>query len=256
MMQNLKYGSLDVTVGADSAAIGALAANDFAVTAAALLEVRPEIAVIMSTGNSQRDFYDALVARDDIDWSRITIMHVDEYLGVSPDLPESTTWRMRNGIVERVSPRAFHAINGEGGVEEEIARYSRLLEELPPSICVLGVGENGHVAFNDPPADFDTDELLIMVRLSEASKRQIVGEGRFAKPGDVVPGEALTLTVSALLRPDHVIVVVPDARKADAVKSALEGPVTPECPASILQSVQNARMYLDQESSALLEARR
>ena len=255
-MQNLTYGSLDVTIGNDSAAIGDLAANDFAATAAALLEDRAEISVIMSTGNSQRDFYEALVARDDIDWSRITVMHVDEYLGVSPDRPESTTWRMRSGIVDRVHPRAFHAIDGEGAPEEEIARYSRLLEELPPSICILGVGENGHVAFNDPPADFDTRELVIQVSLSDASKRQIVGEGRFANPGDVVPDDALTLTVFALLRPDHVIVIVPDARKAVAIQATLEGPIAPSCPASILRSVDGARMYLDQDSSALLEARR
>jgi len=255
IMQNLMYDSLAVTIGPDADTIGAAAADDFAASAASLLKERSEIAVIMATGNSQRGFRESIIGRDDIDWSRITILHLDEYVGVSGDRPESTSWRMQHDVVDHVRPKAFHAIDGTADPVEEMARYSRLLVELQPSICVLGVGENGHLAFNDPPADFETDELLIQAELSEASKKQIVGEGRFAAPGDVVPDQALTLTVPALLEPEHLIVIVPDSRKAAAVKATLEGPISPECPGSILRTVARARMYLDQDSSALLEAR-
>jgi glucosamine-6-phosphate deaminase len=160
---------------------------------------------------------------------------------------------MQENILQHVTPKAFHGVRGDHEpVEEELERYAGLLRELDPAICVMGIGENGHLAFNDPPADFETQDLIRVVDLDEACRSQQVGEGHFASL-DETPHQAMTLTVHALLRPNTVLVLTPEKRKAKAVKAAIEGPVTPLCPASILQTQPQAHLYLDQESSSLLD---
>jgi glucosamine-6-phosphate deaminase len=160
---------------------------------------------------------------------------------------------MRDNLVSSVHPKAFHGVRGDHEpVDKELERYSELLRTLDPVICVMGIGENGHLAFNDPPADFETRELIHPVVLDEVARKQQVGEGHFPSLEET-PERALSLTVHALLRPRTVLVVSPDARKAPAVARALTGPVTPDCPASILQTTPYARLFLDAESSALLE---
>jgi glucosamine-6-phosphate deaminase len=254
-MRNLRYGQLEVFIAESNKALGEAGADDFAATVATALETRDEIAVILATGNSQLSFMDALCERTDIDWPRITILHMDEYLGMAEDHPESFSRYMREKLVSRVNPKAFYGVLGDHEpVEEELARYGKLLRDLDPAICVMGIGENGHLAFNDPPADFDTREMIHVVQLDEPCRTQQVGEGHFATIEDV-PTHALSLTVYALMRPESVIVLTPEARKAQAVKRALEGPVTPDCPASLLQTAANARLYLDLDSSALLDPR-
>jgi glucosamine-6-phosphate deaminase len=133
-----------------------------------------------------------------------------------------------------------------------MSHYSSLLEAHKPIACVLGIGENGHLAFNDPPADFNTDKIIHVVRLAESARRQQVGEGHFASV-DQVPRQAISLTIPALLKPPHVLAVVPEARKAPAVKAALEGPLTSDCPASILRTMPQVKLYLDLDSAALLQ---
>lgn len=254
-MQDLKYGQLIVFITESNSALGGAGAADFAATVAAALETRDEVAVILATGNSQLSFMDALCDRTDIEWPRITILHMDQYLGMAEDHPESFSRYMREKLVTRVKPKAFYGVRGDHEpVEEEIARYGQLVRDLDPVICVMGIGENGHLAFNDPPADFDTREMIHIVELDEACRAQQVGEGHFATVEDV-PTSALTLTVHALMRPASVIVLTPEARKAQVVKRALEGPVTSDCPASLLQTAPNARLYLDADSSALLDRR-
>ncbi len=255
-MDHLKYGELEVSIVPTNEALGLTAAKDFADVVSAELAARDEIAVILATGNSQLSFIGAVVGRDDIEWSRISVLHMDEYIGMHQDHPASFRRWMREHLVERVPLKAFYGVQGDHvPVGEEIARYSSLLRELDPSVCVMGIGENGHLAFNDPPADFDTEELSHVVKLAETARAQQVGEGHFASL-DETPTHAISLTVHALLRPSHVMVLTPEARKAIAVKAALEGPVTPECPASILQTQAQAHLYLDDESSALLGRRR
>jgi glucosamine-6-phosphate deaminase len=253
-MKTTKYGQAQVSIGADAEEIGRAAGEDFAAAANALLATREEIAVIFATGNSQATFHDAIAARTDIDWSRISLLHLDEYVGVPDSIPESTAWRMRTAVADRVHPRAFYGFHGDNDPEAEALRYAELVERLAPAICVMGIGENGHMAFNDPGSDFETDLLVEIVTLSEGSKRQILGEGRFTDI-DEVPKTAVTLTIPALIAPEHVIVVVPDARKAEAVKAALEGPISQDCPGSILQEVPQARIYLDAASAHLLAPR-
>lgn len=252
-MKELTYGALRVYIAPTNAELGVRAAEDFATAVRAALETREEIAVILATGNSQLSFVTALWERDDIDWSRIILLHMDEYIGMSADHPASFYRWMEEKLVQRVHPKVFYGIHGDVPVEEEIARYTDLIRTLKPSICVMGIGENGHLAFNDPPADFDTKELIKIVNLDdEACRTQQVNEGHFASLADV-PDRALTLTVHALLQPETVMVLTPETRKAKAVKEALEGPITEHCPGSILQTAPNARLYLDAESSALLK---
>jgi glucosamine-6-phosphate deaminase len=256
MMEHLKYGELEVSILPTNEALGLTAAQDFADAVAAELATRDEMAVILATGNSQLSFIHAVVVREDIDWSRISVLHMDEYIGMHEDHPASFRRWMRERLVERVPLKAFYGVQGDHvPVEEEVARYSSLVRELDPSVCVMGIGENGHLAFNDPPADFDTEELAHVVQLAETARTQQVGEGHFASLEET-PTRAISLTVHALLRPRHVMVLTPEARKAVAVKAALEGPVTPQCPASILQTQPQAHLYLDAESSALLGGRR
>ena len=155
-------------------------------------------------------------------------------------------------LVDAVAPLAFYGIQGDAlSPDAEIDRYTHLLALYPPCACVLGIGENGHLAFNDPPADFETTATIHRVTLDEKSRQQQVGEGHFAKIEDV-PQEALSLTVHELLKPAHVLAVVPEKRKARAVLAALEGPVMPECPASILRTRAKVTMYLDEESGMLI----
>lgn len=252
-MKELKYGELAVTVLDSNAELGIRAAQDFAAATKVALQNREEIAVILATGNSQLSFVNALYDRKDIDWSRIIVLHMDEYLKMDATHPASFYRWMDERIVAKLHPKEFFGIRGDVPAKEEIARYSALIERLKPSICVMGIGENGHVAFNDPPADFKTKELIKIVALDDIGCRtQQVNEGHFASLEDM-PEHALTLTVHALLQPQTVLVLTPESRKAKAVKDALEGPLTENCPASILKTAPNAHLYLDADSSALLE---
>lgn len=252
-MESLRYDQLEVTVSESNDDLGEAVAEAFARAAASALEEAPEIAVILATGNSQLSFAKAVRRRDDIEWSRITILHMDEYLGMSEDHPASFRRWMKENLVEHVSPKAFEGVRGDHEpVEEELERYSALIRDLPPAITVMGIGENGHLAFNDPPADFEAQETMKVVDMDDVSRRQQVGEGHFPSL-DETPRQALSLTIPALLRSPTVLVGVPEQRKATAVKNALKGPVSPACPASILRAQAHAHVFLDQESSSLLD---
>lgn len=252
-MTSTHYGDLEVSVLSTAASAGSAAAEAFAGAVNEALETRDEIAVILATGNSQLSFIEAATARDDIEWSRITVLHMDEYLGMSADHPASFRRWMRENVAEKVELKTFEGVLGDHEpVEEEIARYTRLLQDLEPVICVMGIGENGHLAFNDPPADFETSELVRLVEMDEVSRRQQVGEGHFPSL-DEAPTHALSLTIPALLRPETVIVNTPEARKAAIVKASLEGPITPDVPASILRRQSHAQLFLDADSAALLD---
>ena len=252
-MRALQYGKLNVSIASTVDEMNVAAASAFASAVRAALKEADEIAVILATGNSQLGFASEVRNRDDIDWPRITILHMDEYLGMSEEHPASFRRWMQENVLAHVDAKAFLGVQGDREpVELELERYAGLLRELNPAICVMGIGENGHLAFNDPPADFETRDLIRVVELDEACRNQQVGEGHFASL-DETPRSALSLTVHALLRPDTVLVLTPERRKARAVKAALEGPVTPSCPASILQTQSQAHLYLDQESSSLLE---
>lgn len=252
-MQTAHRQDLSVTVLDTNAELGVHAAQAFAAAVQAELAERDEIAVILATGNSQFSFTEALQHRSDIEWGRITVLHMDEYLGMDASHPASFRRWMRERIVEPLAPARFEGIQGDAeSVEGELQRYRRLIQELGPTICVMGIGENGHLAFNDPPADFSAPELIRVVEMDEASRRQQVGEGHFPSL-EQTPTHAMSLTIPALLAPRHVLVLAPEARKASAVRDALQGEITPQCPASILRTRPNAKLFLDQDSASLLD---
>jgi glucosamine-6-phosphate deaminase len=248
-------GHLVTRIYASAAALGEAAAADFADAVSAELETQAELAIIFASANSQLPFLRALRARDDIEWARLHVLHMDEYLGMPGDHPASFRRFLDEHLVRHVHPAGFHRLAGDAADPQvEVERYSALLKQFQPEICVLGIGENGHLAFNDPPADFETDELVHSVELDAACRRQQWQEGHFPNLADV-PSRALSLTVPALLRPRHIFGIVPETRKAAAVKAALEGPVSPNCPASILRTAFSARLYLDAGSASLLSRR-
>jgi glucosamine-6-phosphate deaminase len=212
-----------------------------------------QAAVIFATGNSQLSFFRALRQLEGISWNKVTIFHMDEYLGMKASHPASFRHYLHEKIVYFVHPEKFFGIEGDTlNIEAELARYEDLLQDYQPVACVLGIGENGHLAFNDPPADFQAQNDIQVVKLAQSARQQQVGEGHFASLQDV-PKQAITLTIPTLLRPRHVLAVVPESRKAHAVKAALEGPISPDYPASILRSQDHVTIYLDRESASLLD---
>jgi len=209
---------------------------------------------MFATGNSQLEFVDMLVsATASVPWSDTVVFHMDEYVGVGPDHPAGFQRWIRERITDRVHPRRAHYIDGWADPETECGRYARLLADHPLDICCLGIGENGHLAFNDPPvADFDDPLDMKIVELDRACRLQQVHEGHFPDL-DAVPALALTATIPALLRAGTVLAVVPEARKAEPVRVALTGPVSTACPASYLRTRDNVTLYLDPGSASLLE---
>jgi glucosamine-6-phosphate deaminase len=254
MPRQLKIGALAVSVHPSNQSLGEAAAHNVAATLRAEIARQGEAAIILATGNSQLSFMRHLRQLPEIAWDKISVFHMDEYLGMDEAHPASFRHYIRQNLINHVHPRAFFGMAGdEATAEAEIERYTALLAQHRPCCCVMGIGENGHLAFNDPPADFETRATVHVVQLDHACRQQQVGEGHFANLA-AVPMHALSLTIHALLQPPKLFVVVPESRKAKAVADALGGPVSPHCPASILQVCAHAHLYLDEDSSATLPA--
>jgi glucosamine-6-phosphate deaminase len=206
---------------------------------------------MVATGNSQLAFLDVLTGLD-VDWSTVTVFHMDEYVGVGEEHSASFARYIRQRVVDKVNPAAAYLIDGTNDVAAEIARYTDLLAAHPLDLTCLGIGENGHLAFNDPPvADFDDPVTAKEVELDAACRQQQVGEGHFPDV-DAVPRTAITLTIPALLSARRVLAIVPEQRKAEAVRAALTGPIDTSCPASILRRTPHATLFLDADSASLL----
>lgn len=239
--------------------ISELASHAAEAAAAVLAEgirARGEAAAIIATGNSQDLFLDHLMARSDVEWDKVTLFHMDEYLGLSADHPASFRRYLMDRVARRVGPAAVHLVEGDAAEPiKECERYGTLLASAPIDLCCLGIGENGHLAFNDPPvADFEDPRLVKIVRLDAASRLQQVGEGHFPDLASV-PAYALTLTIPALFLARRVLTIVPEKRKAEAVRRSLRGPVSTDCPGSYLCTRDNAELFLDADSASLLEIR-
>jgi glucosamine-6-phosphate deaminase len=226
------------------------------ITKAYLLETlaaKGAAAAILATGNSQIKFLEELVRLGEVDWSKITLFHMDEYLGIDAGHKASFRRYMRERVEARVKPRAFHYLEGDALLPmDECDRYTKLLRAQPIDLCCLGIGENGHLAFNDPPvANFEDKRCVTIARLDEACRLQQVGEGHFANMA-VVPQYALTLTIPMLCAAKKMLCIAPEKRKAQAVKAALQGPISTDCPASILRRQAHATLFLDADSTSLL----
>jgi glucosamine-6-phosphate deaminase len=237
----------DVEAMARAAADEALAVMRDAVAA------RGTANVMFATGNSQLAFVQALVHETAaVPWSDTVVFHMDEYVGVGPDHPAGFQRWIRERIVEPAHPKAAYYVEGLGDAEAECHRYADLLHQYPLDLCCLGVGENGHLAFNDPPvADFADPLDVKVVQLEAACRRQQVHEGHFRGLDDV-PSHAITVTIPALLRAGRVLAIVPEARKAVPVAAALTGPIGTACPASALRTIARATVYLEPDSARLL----
>ena len=252
MITTTRYDELEIRIAGD---LDELAADAAAAAATAINDAvaqRGEATVVLATGNSQMVFLAELTARTDVPWSRVRILHMDEYVGIGRDHPASFARYIQQRVVDVVQPMEAYLINGLSPVAEEIEHYDALLAAHPVDLTCLGIGENGHLAFNDPPvADFADPLDVKEVEMDLACRRQQVGEGHFPTVNDV-PRTAITLTIPALLRARRVIGVVPNDRKAGAVLNALTGPIDTRCPASVLRTAAHATLWLDPGSASLL----
>jgi glucosamine-6-phosphate deaminase len=243
---------MDIRVFRTKQEMATAAAEQAAALLRDAIQARGHASVIAATGASQFEFLDALVRAKGIDWSRTVFFHLDEYVGIPETHPASFRRYLRERIVERVRPGAFHFLAGDArDLGAEIARVGALIRAHPIDVAFVGIGENGHLAFNDPPADFETKEPYLVVDLDEACRRQQQGEGWFPRLEDV-PARAVSMSVRQILDSREILCIVPDARKARAVQECLEGPVTPQHPASILQGHPRTTVYLDEASASRL----
>lgn len=248
-----RYGRLPVAVYASNREMGLAAALDAAEILNEALATNGEANIILATGNSQLTFLSALRGLPDIDWSRVRVFHMDEYIGIAPDHPASFIRYLHENIVDHVQPAAFYPISGDpDAITRTCSEYAELLHRHPADLVALGYGENGHLAFNDPPfAVFDDAEWVKVVDLAEESRKQQVGEGHFPSL-ETVPKQAITLTIPALLSARQILAIVPEARKAEAVRACLLDPISEDRPGSILRRIEHAKLYLDRDSATQL----
>jgi glucosamine-6-phosphate deaminase len=242
---------MEVTVFDTKAALGKAAAKNGASLISEAIARKGKANIILATGASQFEMLDALIKKE-VDWSRVTAFHLDEYIGIPLTHPASFRKYLKERFVDKVPLKAFHYINGEVDSQEECERLGKLIGQQDIDVAFVGIGENGHLAFNDPPADFETEAPYIVVELDDACRQQQLGEGWFSSLEEV-PLEAISMSIRQIMKSRTIICSVPDARKARAVKNSLEEIVSPLVPASILTTHKDAWLYLDKESASLLD---
>jgi glucosamine-6-phosphate deaminase len=252
-VRQFRRDQLGIEIHESRAAAGEASATAAAEELRAMLSKRGEASVVFASARSQDEFLACLRTQPDIDWKRVTVFHLDEYVGLPASHPASFRYYLRDRLVKYVPIKEFLELNGEAAdLAAECARYAALLDRKEPGLVALGIGENGHLAFIDPHnCNFRDPDKVRQVELDETCRRQQVHDGAFVRLEDV-PLRALSLTVPSILRIPRVVVTVPGSTKRDAVKEALDGPIAETCPASALRRHPRATLYLDEESSALL----
>ena len=235
----------------DPAELAAAAARDAAARIRDAIVTRGRARIVAATGASQIAFLERLVGEPNIDWLLVEMFHLDEYIGLSIEHPASFRKYLLERLIRPAGIARYHLLDGERDPAEVCRQVGGRLRKEAVDVAFVGIGENGHLAFNDPPADFETEEPYLIVRLDERCRRQQVGEGWFAKIEDV-PETAISMSVRQILRARGILCIVPDRRKAEAVRAAVEGPVDPMVPASILRRHPDVAIYLDRESASLL----
>jgi glucosamine-6-phosphate deaminase len=206
--------------------------------------------IILATGASQFEMLKELV-KEDIDWSLVRAFHLDEYIGLSETHPASFRKYLKERFVDIVSPVEFNYVNGNADPDKECIRLGKLIRNHPVDVAFVGIGENSHLAFNDPPADFETEEAYLVVKLNEECRHQQMGEGWFPTVNDV-PEKAISMSIKQIMKSNSIICSVPDLRKAEAVRKTVNGSISPEIPASIMRRHKAAWLYLDKDSSSML----
>lgn len=251
-MKTFQVDQLPVEIFENRRQMGEKAAKDIAARIHLLLAEKPEINMIFGAAPSQDDMIKALVADTSIEWNRINAFHMDEYIGIDPAAPQGFARFLKDRLFDVVPFHTVETIASDAAnPQEESVRYEALLKEHRPDIVCLGIGENGHIAFNDPPADFHDSALVKIVKLEERCRQQQVNDGCFATI-DAVPTDAWTLTIPALFGGTWLFCVVPAKTKAEAVYKAIKEPISENCPASILRTHEHCTLYLDADSAALL----
>ena len=242
---------MDVEIFDSKIALGRTAAERAAQTIRQAIADRGISYIIAATGASQFEFLDSLTQQD-LDWGKTVFFHLDEYVGLPMTHAASFRRYLKERIVDRVHPAEFNYINGEAeDVLAECRRVGKLISQQPIDVAFVGIGENGHLAFNDPPADFQTEDPYIVVDLDEDCRNQQVGEGWFENLSEV-PQQAISMSIRQIMKTRRVLCIVPDLRKAEAVRSTLQEGVSPMRPASILQEHADTTLYLDKDSSSLI----
>jgi len=236
----------------DKITLGRAAAEQAATAIRRAISERGEARIIAATAASQLEFLDALTKASGIDWTKVEAFHLDEYIGIPITHPGSFRKMLMEQLVLKTGIRQYHLLAGDAAEPAAVVReIGTQLASAPIDIAFLGIGENGHIAFNDPPADFNTEEPYIIVNLDEACRQQQVGEAWFADLSQV-PKQALSMSAKQILKAKEILAVVPDKRKARAVKACFEGEISPMAPASILRRHPNATVYLDTNSASML----
>lgn len=252
MSQIIDSAAIPVRVYPDRRALGKAAATDVAAALRADLAAMPIVRMVFASAPSQDALLSALAAEPGIDWSRVVALHMDEYVDLAADAPQRFGRYLQERLFDKVRPGQVELIGALSDPVAEAERYGKLVTAAPIDIVCLGIGENGHIAFNDPPeADFDDPVAVRVVRLSETSRQQQVNDGCFAALPEV-PTEAITLTIPALFSGRRLFCSAPGSTKAAAVRDAVHGPIDPSCPASILRRHPACTIYLDEESAAHL----
>lgn len=247
---------MQIKIFSDKAVLGKAVAERGACLIKQIIEVDGHANIILATGASQFEILDALVGMEDINWSKVTVFHLDEYVG----LPQSHAASFRKYLQERFVSRVsglYEFVEVAGDVTDldaELKRLNGKIKDLKISVCFAGIGENAHLAFNDPPADFENRAPYAVVELDEACRKQQLGEGWFPS-FDAVPKQAISMSIRQIMAAQHLLITVPDLRKAEAVKNAIEGPLTPLCPASVLRVHPSCFVALDEPAASLLRYR-
>jgi glucosamine-6-phosphate deaminase len=245
---------LKINIFEDKSTLGRSAAAHASGSLRTLISSQEYVRLVAATGASQFEFLDALTSTPGIDWQRVELFHLDEYAGLPSTHPASFRKYILERIVQKTGITNHHLLDGERDPYAMAKEVSEQIASKPVDLIFAGIGENCHIAFNDPPADFQTKVPYLVVTLDEACRRQQVSEGWFAKLGDV-PKQAISMSVHQMLQGKEIIVIAPDTRKANAVKATVEGEITPMAPASILRQHPNTTLYLDTKSAALLTKR-
>jgi glucosamine-6-phosphate deaminase len=239
---------MNIIISATKQELGQKAAAQGAQLIREAIARKGEANIIVATGASQFEMLSELVTKE-LDWSKVNAFHLDEYLNLPIDHQASFRKYLKERFVEKVHPGNFYYIDGEADSSQECARLGAIIQDCSIDVAFVGIGENGHLAFNDPPADFDIAAPFLVVELDEACRKQQLNEGWFGSLSDV-PKKAISMSISQIMKSKHIICSVPDKRKAEAVTKSLSGPVTPMVPASILQNHESCYFFLDQASAS------
>jgi glucosamine-6-phosphate deaminase len=243
-----------IRVFPDKLSVGQAAAEQAATAIRNAVSARGHARVVAATAASQLEFLNALTSTPDIAWEKVEAFHLDEYIGLPVTHPGSFRKMLLEQLIQKTGIKKYHLLDGDAvNPADVVVRVGKNLASAPVDIAFLGIGENGHIAFNDPPADFETEDPYLIVNLDEACRRQQVGEAWFADISQV-PRQAISMSARQILKAKEILAVVPDRRKAQAVKECFEGAISPMHPASILRRHANATVYLDTDSASLLKS--